>query len=307
MKIRDKEQPSAASITRNPSAEAPPPTNIVPLPVEAMKAYPMATGMSEEDINARIAKVYWIKEELMKEGVHYGYTPRNKNGDTYDKPSLYQPGAQLLNVIFQNAPSFKHEVQRFNEKPGHFLFNLDCTLTNYPTGMSVGAGVGGASTGESRWKDTPPLSSYNSVFKIGAKRAYVAATISCVGVSEIFTQDLEDMTDDELPGNDSGSRQLLPEPPQRRLRRGEVKGLLEKAAFGNGSFWGLVEGHNYWTKEQTLGELMLKLRGEWVRLVHGPESESKANTHQLFAIEKSQAPTNAAPPAEPERKGRRNR
>jgi hypothetical protein len=52
---------------------------------------------------------------------------------------------------------------------------------------------------------------------------------------------------------------------------------------------------------------MLKLKGEWIRLVHGPESESKANTHQLFAIEKSQAPTNAAPPAETERKGRRNR
>jgi hypothetical protein len=108
-------------------------------------------------------------------------------------------------------------------------------------------------------------------------------------VSEIFTQDLEDMTDDELPG--SGGRQQLPQPPQRRLRRGEVEGLLEKAAFGNGSYWGLVNGHNYWTKEQTLGELVLKLKGEWVRLVHGPESESKANTYQLFAIEKSQAPT----------------
>jgi hypothetical protein len=49
--------------------------------------------MSEEHINARIAKVYWIEDELMKEVVHYGYTPRNKNGDTYDKPSLYQPGS----------------------------------------------------------------------------------------------------------------------------------------------------------------------------------------------------------------------
>ena len=74
---------------RQPSAEAPPPNNIVPLPVEAMKAYPLATGMSEEDINARIEKVHWIKDELMKNGVHYGYTPRNRNGNTYDKPSLY--------------------------------------------------------------------------------------------------------------------------------------------------------------------------------------------------------------------------
>jgi hypothetical protein len=203
MKPTNKER----TTTRPPSAEAPP-NNIVPLPVEAIKSYPMATGMSEEDINARVAKVHWIKDQLMKDGVHYGYTPRNKNGDTYDKPSLYQPGAQLLNVIFQNAPSYKHEVQRFEDEPGHFLFNLDCTLTHYPTGTIVGAGVGGASTGEGRWKDTPPLSSYNSVFKIGAKRAYVAATISCVGVSEIFTQDLEDMDDltGSRPEKEAGKR-----------------------------------------------------------------------------------------------------
>src|ERR1700761_4298110 len=123
--------------------------NIVPLPVEQMKVYPIATGMTEEDIEARIQKVYWIKDNLMKEGIHHGYTPRNQDGDTYDKPSLYQPGAQLLNVVFQHAPSYKHEVQRFDEKPSHFLFTLDCTLTHYPTGMIVGAGVGGASTGES--------------------------------------------------------------------------------------------------------------------------------------------------------------
>jgi hypothetical protein len=44
--------------------ELPPPgaENIVPLPVEQMKVYPLATGMTEEDIEARIQKVYWSRE-----------------------------------------------------------------------------------------------------------------------------------------------------------------------------------------------------------------------------------------------------
>jgi len=105
MKTTGKEE----TTTRQPSAKAPP-TNIVPLPVEAMKSYPMATGMSEEDINARIAKVYWIKEELMKDGVHYGYTPRNKNGDRRSSPTGPNPlrlvsSSQILPMVYSTVCS----------------------------------------------------------------------------------------------------------------------------------------------------------------------------------------------------------
>ena len=307
--------------TKEPSAQQPEPesvpANVTPLPVEPLRIYPMSTGMTEEDIHARIAKVNWIKDALMKEGIHYGYTPIDKEGNTTEKPSLYQPGAQMLNIIFQHAPSYQRQIERWEPDNGKviFLFNLDCTLTHYPTGLVVGAGMGGASTGESRWRDKPPLQAYNSVMKIGAKRAYVAATVSCVGVSEIFTQDIEDLGDDllgsrpekdELPGHDPRGRQQLPQPPKARLKRSEVEGELEKAAFAQGSFWGIVKGHNLWTKEQTLGELLLKLKGDWVKVVLGPKSETKENTFQLFAIEKTQAPNNTEPVAAPERKAKRS-
>ena len=280
------------------------PSNVTTLPVEPMRIYPMATGMTEEDIQARITKIHWIKDELMKEGIHYGYTPIDSQGNTTEKPSLYQPGAQMLNIIFQHAPSYHREVQHF-EDPNLFLFNLDCTLTHYPTGMVVGAGMGGASTGESRWRDKNPLQCYNSVMKIGAKRSYVAATVSCVGVSEIFTQDLEDMGDDllpgrrkekdELPGYAPNGRQRLPQPPKSRLKRSELEGKLEKSAVTNGSYWGVIKSQNLWTKEETLGKLMLKLKGEWVTAVLGPKSTTKDNTFQVFGIEKSQS----APPEKP--------
>ncbi len=283
------------------------PSNVTTLPVEPLRIYPMATGMSQEDIEARINKIHWIKESLMKEGIHYGYTPIDKEGNTTEKPSLYQPGAQMLNIIFQHAPSYQRQIERWEPDEGRviFLFNLDCTLTHYPTGMVVGAGMGGASTGESRWRDKPPLQAYNSVMKIGAKRSYIAATVSCVGVSEIFTQDLEDLGDDllpgrrkekdELPGYAPNGRQRLPEPPKSRLKRSELEGKLEKAAFANGTYGGIIKGHTLWTKEETLGKLMLKLKGQWVTAVLGPKSTTKDNTFQVFGIEKSQS----APPEKP--------
>ncbi len=298
---------TAKEPTQRPEADAVP-DNVAPLPIEPMRIYPMSTGMSQEDIRARIEKVYWIKESLMKEGIHYGYTPIDKEGNTTEKPSLYQPGAQMLNIIFQHAPSYQREVERWEPDSGKtiFLFNIDCTLSHYPTGLVVGAGMGGASTGEGRWRDKHPLGVYNSVMKIGAKRSYVAATVSCVGVSEIFTQDLEDLGDDLLPGRTDGGRQRLPEPPKSRLRRSEIEGELEKAAFANGSFWGIVKGSNLWTKEQTLGELMLKLKGDWVTAILGPKSESKENTFQIFGIEKSQsAPPPEKPPVRQAKRARR--
>jgi hypothetical protein len=45
--------------TKNKEEQPPPGAeNIVPLPVEQMKVYPMATGMTEEDVDARIQKRY---------------------------------------------------------------------------------------------------------------------------------------------------------------------------------------------------------------------------------------------------------
>jgi hypothetical protein len=259
------------------------PSNVTTLPIETMRVYPMATGMSEGDIRARIEKVYWIKEKLMKNGVHYGVTPHQVS----EKPCLYQPGAQLLNVIFQHAPSYQREVQRLEDDI--FLFNIDCTLTHYPTGMVVGAGMGGANTGESRYKDKNPLQVYNTVLKIGAKRSYVAATVSCVGVSEIFTQDLED---DLLPEGAGGApqqpRQKMPEPARRKHTN--IEGVLEKvetikSASGTIEYWGAIKAQYLWTKLQELGERMLELDGESV-IASGVRSATKANTFQLLGIER---------------------
>jgi hypothetical protein len=190
--------------------------------LQATKTYPFSTGMSEEDFKARVAKIVWIKDHLMQEGTHYGTTPG------CNKPSLYQPGAQMLNIIFQHAPSYQRESERL-EKNEHsrrdFLCNVNCTLTHYPTGLVVGAGVGGSCTAEARWAKKPVFDVYNSTLKIAAKRAYVAATVSCVGVSEIWTQDTED--NPELYRDE--------EPQQQPARRPQSQPPRPQPTNGNGN------------------------------------------------------------------------
>jgi hypothetical protein len=256
----------------------------VPLPTVPLKAYPMNAGMSHEDFLERFNKVLWIKQNLMKEGTHFGLIPK-----VGDKPSLFQPGAQMLNIIFQHAPSYKRDVQPIGDD---YLFNIDCTLTHFPTGLVVGAGMGGGSTGEKRFQKKDTLDVYNSALKMTAKRAYVAATISCTGVSELFTQDIEDNPElytGEVPqsapaptGNGRPQRDKMPGPPSRESR---FETVLEKVEYiaKDKEWWGIAKGLYFWTKDASLGESMLELDG--VRsVIIGRPSQKHADRYQVLEI-----------------------
>jgi hypothetical protein len=224
-----------------------------------MKIYPFHTGMNHEDFIERFNRIIWLKENLMKQQIHYGVTPK-----TGDKPSLYQPGAQMLCIIFQLAPNYMREVR---EVDGDFMFDLTCTLTHYPTGYVIGQGIGGGSTGEKRYHKKPAHDAYNMAAKMSAKRSYVAATISCVGVSEVFTQDLEDHPEffgemdgppgaqDDLPGLPT-SREKMPEAPSHELR---FEGMMDNTQFiaEKTEWWCSIKTRYFWTGDETLGERMM--------------------------------------------------
>src|SRR5690606_10620038 len=59
-------------------------------------------------------------------------------------------------------------------------------------GVVIGEGVGSCSTMESKYIDRP-RDCENTALKMAKKRAYVDATLTTFGLSDQFTQDVEDM------------------------------------------------------------------------------------------------------------------
>ena len=142
--------------------------------------------------------------ELFKQGVNDLLSKRSyfisqvlpklkENQDYYtikDKKSLAKGGAEKLASIYNFTAEFekdKESLDMLGNAKG--LVAFVCTLTRF--GVIVGQGRG-SDTLERNQNDP------NKTIKMTQKRAYVDAVIRSTGLSDIFTQDLEDMNKKEI-------------------------------------------------------------------------------------------------------------
>lgn len=76
------------------------------------------------------------------------------------------------------------------------------TVLISPDGRIIGEGVGSCSTMETKYIRSP-RDAENTVLKMATKRAFVAATLSTFGLSDMYTQDVEDMADNQAARRES--------------------------------------------------------------------------------------------------------
>lgn len=133
----------------------------------------------------RGALITWVREALV-DGVDYGAIKRSNGSMT--KPSLRKPGAEkicgMLNVI-PTFPTLKDYEQLALQGIPIDQIILRCHLLSM-TGEVLADGVGARSLKQ----DNGDL---NKALKMACKSAHIDATLRMGGLSEIFTQDLEDM------------------------------------------------------------------------------------------------------------------
>lgn len=176
-----------------------------------------------------------LVQKLLVKDLDYGVIP----GTT--KPTLYKPGAEKTAKLMGLADSYEiiREIEDW-EKP-LFAYTVRCELHNIRTGTMISSGLGECNSYEGkyryRWawpnevpehldkstlrkkegisKKGKPFTQYqipnediftqvNTVLKMSKKRALVDAVLSAARLSDIFTQDMEDIkgiatdTDDRL-------------------------------------------------------------------------------------------------------------
>jgi hypothetical protein len=110
--------------------------------VRAHEAMVTRAEVSVADIVAQRDKVKDVMEAVMEEGVHYGRIPG------VDKPSLWKPGAEVLNVTFRLAPSYDSE--RTFHDDGHLTVVSKCRLTHI-AGVFLGEGEGLCTSREEKY------------------------------------------------------------------------------------------------------------------------------------------------------------
>jgi hypothetical protein len=149
----------------------------------------------------------------------YGIIPGVK------KPSLYQPGAEKIAKLLELAEYYDIEKIEDWDK-GFFYYLIKCTLKMIGTDIVISTGLGSANSKEPKWAyrwvwpnevpvgmDKTKMVSrklksggyqyrlnneeiyeiVNTILKIGKKRAFIDAVKSAGRLSNLFTQDIEDI------------------------------------------------------------------------------------------------------------------
>lgn len=203
--------------------------------------------LTAQEIQAQVNIIQTVMKQVMKEGEHFGTLPGCK------KPSLYKPGSEKILSTFHIAviPGTEDVVDLSGDDYFRYRVHVrGATLS----GELIGIGIGECSTDEEKYKwrtavckeeydSTPedrrrmlwkkadkyhsspyqvtqvrtnPADLANTVLKMAKKRGQIDLTLTATAASDIFTQDIEDVSE-ELRDNITEGQQRDPiKPPQSK-------------------------------------------------------------------------------------------
>lgn len=172
--------------------------------------------------------------------VDFGVIPKTK------KPSLYKSGAEKICMGYGLLQQYEVEskIERADKEP-FFFYNVKCNLVKVVNGVQfvLTSAYGSANTAEKRNGFNGPYDAANSALKMAQKRALVAAALSISGLSDAFTQDMENedfmnnaktllaSDDPESPVSTAQIRRLYAIGGNMGLTTKEVKDLLAAKGY----------------------------------------------------------------------------
>jgi len=137
---------------------------------------------------SKITEFQEIIQKTLKPGHDYGKIP-----GCGDKPSLFKPGAEKINMLMGCSTEYSIMDKTEDYDKGFFAYNVKCVISRQ--GVLITEGVGNCNSREKKYVNQDPYSLTNTILKMAKKRAYVDATLTLASLSDIFTQDIEDLND----------------------------------------------------------------------------------------------------------------
>jgi len=137
----------------------------------------------------KISQFQAIVQSTLKEKKDYGIIPGT------DKPSLLKPGAEKILMMMGLRSEFEIVDSTRDWEKGFFQYQVRCKL--YKGDVLITEGFGACNTKEKKYAKSDPYTLDNTVLKMAKKRALIDATLLVASLSDIFTQDVEDLEDIE--------------------------------------------------------------------------------------------------------------
>lgn len=166
---------------------------------------------------AKIQQMQNVVQKTLKKGHDFGEVPETS------KPTLLKPGGEKICMLFGLNPEYEFLQTTEDYDKEFFSYNIRCTL--FRNGQPVAQGVGSCNSKEKKYRfinvdeipenyigqseqitdkygrtkykiNNPDICSLvNTILKMAKKRAFIDAVLQVASLSEVFTQDVEDMGD----------------------------------------------------------------------------------------------------------------
>ena len=147
---------------------------------------------------AKIAQFQKIIQTQLKQNHDFGVIPGTP------KPTLLKPGAEKILMLLGLRSEFSIIDSLRDFDKGFFQYQVCCSL--YKNNVLITQGLGAANNREAKYTKTDPYTVDNTILKMAKKRALVDAALLVGSLSDIFTQDLEDL---DLAGQQVSQKQKV--------------------------------------------------------------------------------------------------
>lgn len=135
-----------------------------------------------------IADFQKVVKETLQEDLDYGASFKGSK-----KPSLLKPGAEKILMLLGLSSEYEiiEKIQDYQE--GFFAYTIKCTLLKGDIPITEGLGHCNSKERKYEGENQDKYMLGNTCLKMAKKRAQVDAALTVGSLSNIFTQDLEDM------------------------------------------------------------------------------------------------------------------
>lgn len=154
----------------------------------------LTLALTLDQAKKRVDELQKFVQAVMVHGIDYGTIPNTP------KPTLFKAGAEKLCEVYALAPQVSVTARMEDWENGFFAYEVKVTLISKRTGVLIAEGIGSCNSKEKRYRNQDQFSIVNTVLKMAKKRALVDAVLSATRSSGLFSQDLEDLADDDEDG-----------------------------------------------------------------------------------------------------------
>ena len=178
-------------------------------------------AITMNEARERINMLQSFVKEMMVPKVDYGFIPN------CDKPALFKSGAEKLCDIF----GFSKQIEILNRvedwEKGLFHYEVKTILINKRTGIIEAEGIGSCNSKERKYIKQDSYSIINTILKMAKKRAFIDAVLSATRSSGIFTQDIEELSDNESFG-DKGNLLYVKDDKKKKHNKLELSPITKE-------------------------------------------------------------------------------